>query len=185
MSEIITATPRDVSYILANLRQCDQRELDATCPPEGVPGMAHIITQVATFSYVAVVKGELGGRHPVATWGAWQLHPGVWIVWMLATDRWGQVARMVTKQAREALGPALYEVGANRVECLSIEGHHQAHRWLRYFGAHVEHEDPDTLQGGEICNWGINGETFYRFVWFRGDSFMQRYNKEENEDGEI
>jgi hypothetical protein len=104
---------------------------------------------------VARVDGQ-----PVAVCGAMEIWPGVWSVFMFATDRWPEVALSVTRWVKRHLIPALVAVGAHRAECHSIEGHHTAHRWLGLLGAHVE----SVARG-----MGKKGEDFRRYVWLRED----------------
>ncbi len=59
-------------------------------------------------------------------------------------------------RGREIEIPGLEARGIHRAECLSIEGHDEAHRWLRWLGARREASLP--LRGRD-------GETFHLYAW--------------------
>ena len=89
-----------------------------------------------------------------------ELHPGVGLVGMFDTDDWPNVALQTTLFARDHMLPTFDDMGWNRVEARSIEGHDEAHAWLGVLGAKPEFAMPD---------YGIDRETFYLFAWRRSD----------------
>jgi hypothetical protein len=92
---------------------------------------------------------------PIAAIGGTEMWPGLWSLWMFATDRWPEVARGATRFAKYALWPALLALGLRRGECRSAASHVTAHRWIRHLGGIEESVHPA---------FGKGGETFIGFV---------------------
>lgn len=91
----------------------------------------------------------------VAVIAGTEMWPGLWSLWMLATDRWPEVARGATRFAKNELWPTLKILGLRRGECRSAAAHTMAHRWIRYLGGRLESVHPA---------YGKDGETFIGFV---------------------
>ena len=64
----------------------------------------------------------------------------------------------MTKLIVRHIVPMLWEVGAHRLEARSMEGHHDAQRWLEVIGARRE----GTLKG-----YGREGQDFHVYAWER------------------
>src|SRR5690349_19657860 len=112
------------------MRESDRREIFATRTPDDRILLAH---QAADFSrFGAVIATDAGT--PVCALGAVGQWPGLWNVWMFATDDWPRIAIGATRYVRRVLIPNLVNAGAHRAECKSIEGHKPAHRWLELLG---------------------------------------------------
>lgn len=150
----------DALYVAQRMRAADAREIWATRWNEDPHELARDAVACAPVAWTAC-KGHV----PVACIGAGPLHPGVWRVWMYATDDFPSVGMKVTKFARRVMIPALLHAGAHRAECLSIDGHDQAHRWLEALGAARE----ATLGG-----YGRDGEDFHLYAWRRGHGSLRR-----------
>lgn len=133
------------------MRATDRREVFATRFDDDADALARDLVAVSRFGAVIA----LGGR-PVAAMGAMECWPGVWNVWLIATEDWKLVARATTRWARYALRTLLPEAGAHRCECRSIADHRTAHRWLEHLGARAEAMHPD---------FGRLRETFITFAW--------------------
>ncbi len=153
--EIVDGCRRDVSYVAANMRACDRREIFAVRDVESTDQLALQIHHHAPLQQVARI-----GREPVAVLSAVQPRAGIWQVGLFATPRWPLVARAMTRHARAAVIPDLLARGANRAECQSIEGHHAAHRWLEWLGA---------VHECDLIDYGKNRETFRLYAWRRSD----------------
>jgi hypothetical protein len=146
---------RDLTFIAVNMRAEDRREIYATRFREdpvqiGLDGLNYSFKR-----WSASHDGQ-----PVACGGASEVAPGVAKVWMFATDRWSSVSGTVSRYIRDTFIPDLMALGVHRAECLSIEGHDTAHRWLEWLGAVRECECPLR---------GKRGETFYLYAWRKPD----------------
>lgn len=138
-------------FVCRNLRDSDRREAFATLYSADPDKLAMDIAQ--TWGPFAFCAFDADG--PVALIGASERWPGVWCCWMLATDRFNNVGKGLTKWVKQSMIPSLVEQGAHRIEAYSIEGHDTAHRWLRFCGA-----APEAL----LRRYGRNGEDFLVFT---------------------
>lgn len=147
-----------VDHILANLRASDRRELEAT--NWSLDGLAERVMNTQDFAFFAAHRDT-----PAALIGAVPMWPKVWSVFAFGTDDFQKVGLRLTKFARRYIIPAVLNSGAHRMECASIEGHDEAHRWLEALGFHRE--------CSMMC-YGRDGETFYRYVMLGGDDVLRR-----------
>lgn len=115
---------------------------------------AHLCAR-SRFGAVAIARGL-----PTAALGACPVWPGVFSVWMFATNDWPLVAAPVTRWCHRVLKPSMLRAGGHRAECASIADHRTAHRWLERFGFKREAVMPGR---------GKRGETFVQFAWVRED----------------
>jgi hypothetical protein len=83
----------DLLYVADNMRDIDKKEVYATRWDENPATLVDSILSNGRFGWVA--GGEDG--IPIAAFGAVPMWPGVWQVWMFATDRWPEVSVGVTK----------------------------------------------------------------------------------------
>lgn len=146
---------RDISFIAATMRAEDRREIFATRFNDSALELAAGAMHYSFRKWTAGIDGQ-----PVACGGATEASPGVAKVWMFATDNWRKVAGSVSLFVRDKFIIDLMDMGVHRAECLSIEGHDVAHRWLEWLGAVRECEVPLR---------GKNGETFYQYAWRKPD----------------
>jgi hypothetical protein len=163
MTERISIRPaslRDLSWVAAFMRAADRREVFALSPDDNPLALAARIDAMPGEKLAACLDGT-----PVAAFGAARSGPGVVEVWMFATPDWPRVAPAVTRAILRRLVPALVASGIHRAQCLSIEGHGDAHRWLERMGAVREGVHPGRGRGGE---------TFITYAWRRGDAAVER-----------
>lgn len=151
---------RELSWVAAFMRPEDRREVFALGPDDNPLKLASRINALPGMAFAACRGGE-----PVAVFGAAPNGPGVAEVWMYATAGWPLVARAVTRHILRDLVPSLAAAGYRRAQCLSIEGHETAHRWLERLGAVREGVHPGR---------GRNGEAFITYAWRRGDPAVER-----------
>lgn len=144
--------PLTVRRVVANMREWDRREIFATRLDESDDGLLREIAASGPVSWVA------GKERPIAAFGCSPMWPGVWSMWFFATDEIHQIGISVTKLVTRYIVPMLYEAGAHRLECRSMEGHHDAQRWLEVIGASRE---------GTLHGYGKSGEDFHVYVWRR------------------
>ena len=141
-----------VEHVVANMREWDRREIFATrLDGKEVETLAEDVFHVGPVSWVAYQELE-----PVAVFGCAPCWRGVWNMWFFATDKFPQIGLGVTKLIVRHIVPMLWDGGAHRLQCNSMEGHVEAHRWLETLGAKRE----ATLRG-----FGRDGETFHTYAW--------------------
>jgi RimJ/RimL family protein N-acetyltransferase len=103
--------------------------------------------------------GWVAGREePIAAFGCYLMWPGVYSMWLFATDSFPQIGISITKLIVRQILPMLWENGAHRLEARSMEGHHDAQAWLEVIGARRE----ATLRA-----YGRGGEDFHVYTWER------------------
>ncbi len=142
----------DVLHVAANMRAADAAEIYATRWNDSPEELAADCMCVGGFCWSA------GLERPIAVIGALPIHPGVWSVFMFATDEFERIGISLTKYVKRVMIPALVQSGAHRAECRSAEGHTVAHRWLESLGAKVE---------SVAREYGRNGEDYRVYVWRR------------------
>ena len=96
------------------------------------------------------------GENPVAVFGAKEIRPKFWNVFMFATDQWPRVALSVTKNILRVIRPHMIESGAVRADCWSIDGHTDAHRWLELLGA---------VREATLADYGPTRKNFHCYSW--------------------
>ena len=147
---LVRATYSDVVFIARHMRKRDAEEilpLTWTGEPEDLAAQS-VVGGISTVA--------LSGGAPVACWGAVEIRPCMWNVWMFATDRWAEVALSVTRQIKKEMIPWLISAGAVRADCWSMEGHDEAHRWLECLGARRE----ATLE-----DYGTERKLYHCYSW--------------------
>jgi hypothetical protein len=98
----------------------------------------------------------LFGERPVAVFGAKEIRPKFWNVFMFATDQWPRVALSVTKNILRVIRPHMIESGAVRADCWSIDGHTDAHRWLELLGA---------VREATLADYGPTRKSYHCYSW--------------------
>lgn len=143
-----------VLYVADRMRRKDREEIAATREPFDTVALTRDCLAIPHFAWVT-------GREeaPIAVVGAVPLHPGVWSCWMFATDEFPKIRIGMTKFARHVIVPALAQSGCRRAQCLSDEGHVEAHEWLKALGA---------VEESRMLGYGKSGETFICFVLMLG-----------------
>jgi hypothetical protein len=150
----------DVAYVCRHMRAADAHEIFATRRTDDPDALAvEIIRYWGPMGFVAV-DGEL----PVALFGATETWPGVWTAWMMATDEFPSVALGLTKFVKRRMIPELIGMGAFRGEARSVDGHTEAHRWLRVLGG---------VEEARLRRYGRNGEDFLVFRFDRPEHVHQ------------
>ncbi len=141
-------------YVARNMRPADRAEIFATRWNDSAEDVAKDCTVFERFCWVAY-----DGDTPCAVIGAVPMHPGVWSVFMFATNNFKNIGLGLTRFVKKVIVPALTATGAHRAECAALAEHSEAHRWLEILGARQE--------GGLLREYGRNGEDFVKFVWRR------------------
>ena len=148
---LLPMTEATVAAVARAMRVADRREVFATRFDDDPDALTRDLVAVSRFGAAIARAGR-----PVAAMGAIECWPGMWSVWLIATDDWPLVARATTRWARHALETVLPQAGAHRCECRSIADHATAHRWLVHLGARAEAVHRD---------FGRMRETFITFAW--------------------
>lgn len=152
MSKITLAAPtlRDVTFICANIRSEDWREIACQLPEGMAPIDAALISIASGLSWVARLDGQ-----PVAVFGASPQTPAgnVLALWAWGTKQMRRAAPAITRFVRDEMAPAWVAEGKTRVEARSIVGHDEAHRWLTNIGFLAE----------PLPQWGRGSEDFILF----------------------
>lgn len=141
-----------VLHVAERMREWDRREIFAARWNDDPFPLAAECMTYGEFTWIAALD------EPIAFIGAAPMHPGVWSVLMFATDDFRRIRLSLTKHVVRVMIPALVEIGAHRAECHSLEGHDDAHDWLKLLGAQREGVRP---------GFGKNGEDFVCFSWRR------------------
>lgn len=153
MNAILVAPEwEDIRYIVDHMRQKDREEIFATQTSEDSYDFTQRVVHVGNCSWIAKKDGV-----PVALFGAYPCHPGVWSVFMFATDDFPKVRMLVTRYIKRFMIPAIVKTsGLHLGFCYSLSTHTEAHKWLQYLGAKKE---------VEMKEWGKNRENFFMFAW--------------------
>jgi hypothetical protein len=149
--QLITPNYGNMLWITSRMRKMDREEIYATRWSDDPKSLAADALTFTEMTWIAADDNE-----PVAAGGAMPLHPGVWSMWMFATDKWMNVALGATRHAKRVLIPNLRNTGAHRLECKSNASHLVAHKWLEMLGAKKE---------SEVKEYGRQRENFFLYSW--------------------
>lgn len=145
-------TENAVRHVVENMREWDRREIFATkFHGREEDQLIEAVMASGPVSWVAYNQLE-----PIAVFGCMPMWPGAWSMWFFATDKLPTIGLGVTKLIIRYIVPMLWDGGARRLQCYSMEGHVEAHRWLETLGAKRAATFPD---------FGREGETFHAYVW--------------------
>ena len=86
-----------------------------------------------------------------------QARPGVVTLMFFATERMAEIGLALTKFITQRLFPAYRARGIHRIECVSMEGYDEVHRWIEVLGLRRE--------AGPFRGFGKHGEGFIQFAW--------------------
>lgn len=144
--------PEGVRHVTLNMRAKDAEEIFATQWSDDREAFASSIMKCGGFGYVL----HADDGEPVVAGGAVPIWPGVWSVWMFATNRFEEVAIATHRFAKKVFFPILNDVGYVRLECRSMASHTVAHRWLESLGGHRE---------AVVSSYGKDGQNFILYCW--------------------
>lgn len=151
------ANLRDFTYIGANLREADRREIFCQLP-EGTTGSgmaAQVFDGLAgDWTWIASIDGQ-----PVCAFGFQPFTTPVWIGWAWGTRQMVRAIPAVTRHCLEQ-EMKLIGLGVRRLEVRTIKGHDVSHLWLSRLGCRYRCDLPDH---------GRNGETFELWAWQLSD----------------
>jgi hypothetical protein len=160
--EIRPACMAHASFITANLREADQREIFCQLP-DGFKTYEVAAAMLQGDAWIAYLDDS-----PVLFFGAHPLNVCTLEAWAMGTSKTRRVLHAATRHMIEHFGPDAIDAGFRTMECRSHVDHHEAHRWLESTGA---------VAGGEPFVYGKNGELFILYRWTRDalTTAAQRY----------
>lgn len=144
-------SPELVRPVIEAMRADDRHEIFACRNSDCDDALERDVLSLGPISWVA---GNDSG--PIALFGCETMWPGVFSMWLFATDNFPQIRFSMTKLVKRDIVPMMFDAGAHRLEARSIEGHTTAQRWLERLGAARE----ATLVG-----YGRNREDFHIYTW--------------------
>jgi len=144
--------PRLIDFLIIceGLRQVEREQLEA------VWGIPYDFERVAASCYNLPNPKWMGvsDGKPVVAGGFVEQRPGVWEIWLAATDEaWEQPIAM-TRIAR-TLMREMFDGGAHRLQHTVLETNTEAQRWYRSIGLVFE---------GKMRAWGSKGENALIFA---------------------
>ena len=153
--KIDAPTREDILSVALAMRDRDYDEFSALSPADSREALAETLAdryagREDTFCAYA-------GSEPVAVGAMVQGRPGVVTLMFFATDRLPEIGLALTKFITQRLFPAYRARGVHRIECVSLEGYEEVHRWIEVLG--LRHE------AGPFRGFGKNGEAFIQFAW--------------------
>lgn len=140
----------ELRFVAQNMRAADRKEIFATMWNDDPDMLSKNCLNTS-----AGMSWTMGKNVPIAAVGAFPCWPGVWSVWMFATDRFPEVGLSMTKFIKKRMIPAIWN-HAHRAQCHSIYDHADAHKWLESLGAQRE---------SVLKAYGKGGEDFYCYTW--------------------
>lgn len=140
-----------VLFVARNMREWDRKEISATRWDDSPEALTEDCLRIGACGWV------LGLERPIVAGGCWERWPGVFSMWMFATDEVRQIGLSMTKFVKRTIIPIVME-GAHRLDAHSMVGHEDAQAWLTTIGARREFPEPTR-------GYGKNGEDFYSYVW--------------------
>jgi hypothetical protein len=155
--DIIPANLRDCTYVGANLRSHDRREILCQLDP-GVSGshalaFIHQITP-AEWLWVAAYRNQ-----PAAVFGFQRATAAVWVAMCMGTSKLRKCVPAITAHMT-GLEPRLIAAGCRRIEVRAIKGHDIARLWLKRLGCQHVCDLPES---------GREGEEFELWARFRSE----------------
>ncbi|MCP4072296.1 MAG: hypothetical protein GY742_11235 [Hyphomicrobiales bacterium] len=146
--EIVAGNHRDISYVVANLRQIDREEIFCQMDIDDV-------------DLLAVLSLELNSRvcrlkcQPVAVFSFSLVNVSTVAVNLFGTNSITRAIPAITRFIFTDMIPDALQQGIRRFEARTIETHSQAHRWLEACGA---------MREGALEQMGKNGERFFMYA---------------------
>jgi hypothetical protein len=149
----------DVRHVAERIRERDAVEFLAVSHSADKAELVEALVQRyggAPDAICAYRNGE-----PVAVGAMVQVRPNVVTLAFFATDRFPEVALELTKFIRNRLFPQYRADGVHRIECISMVGYDDAHRWIGLLGLEQE---------AVLPKYGKGGETYILFSWVEDES---------------
>lgn len=150
---IDTATRDDVYNVALHMRNSDFEEFSALLPVQSRGALAQLLTDRFVGEDVLVASK---GTTPIAIGRVIEHRPNVLTLGFFATPRLREIGKPLTRFIKQRLLAPMVDAGVHRIECVSIQGHVDAHRWIRALG---------LKQDAVLRAYGKNREDFVQFSW--------------------
>ncbi len=154
--KIEPASHTQITDVGLRMRERDRREFAAVSEADTRTEIVESLLRRYAMDRSAICA-SLDGE-AVAVGAIVMARPNVGSLCFFATDDFNRVAAGLTKWIRRDLFPRYQQAGVHRIECISIDGYEQTHRWIELLGLKRE----AVLKG-----FGKSGETFHQFAWVR------------------
>lgn len=151
------ATVAAVREVAENMRPRDREEFMAVSPFETHSQLVDAVVERYALHQDAYVFRTDDGA-PVGMAGMIRHRPNVITLLFFATEQFPEIGSDLTRFVRKVLFPKYRERGVHRIECASIEGYAETHRWLEVLGLQQEAIMP---------GYGRDGQTYIQFAWVR------------------
>lgn len=146
----------DVRYVAEHMRERDVEEFMAVSPFADRAGLVEgLVNRYGEHEDVIVAFGDNG---PVAAGGLVHYRPHVGTLLFFATADLPKIGGDLTRFIKQRLFPGYRARGTHRIECASIDGYEETHRWLGVLGLKQEAVMP---------KYGRDGQTFVQFAWVK------------------
>lgn len=148
------ALPNDVAKVAAAMRQRDRDEfMPMTHFERHEQLVKSLVQRFGGHPDVFTVFADPG---PVAVGGMLLHRPNVATLLFFATDDFGgKVAADFTRFVKQRLFPGYIAKGVHRIECQSLDGYEEVHRWLGVLGLERE---------ALLRRFGRGGEDYVQFA---------------------
>lgn len=151
--KVDAATKQDVRYVAERMRDRDVEEFLAVSRLSGRDALVEaIVGRYGEHDDVIVACDE----EPIAVGGLIHHRPHVGTLMFFATPALHTIGSDLTRFIKKSLFPGYTLRGTHRIECASIAGYDETHRWLEVLGLHQEAVMP---------GYGRDGQTFLQFAW--------------------
>ena len=145
----------DILAVALALRERDYAEFSALSFAEDRASLAGALAD--RYAGKSDTFCAYAGDDPVAVGAMVMGRPGVVTLMFFATDRIPEIGLALTKFITQRLFPAYRAIGVHRIECVSLEGYEEVHRWIEILGLRRE--------AGPFKGFGRGGEAFVQFAW--------------------
>jgi hypothetical protein len=150
---ISPSSPEFVRDVALRMREKDLEEFLALTYEDTREGLADRLARVHGKHAIAIM---LDDGTPVGCGAMVASRPNVVTGMFFATDDFPKIVLPLTKFITRRLYPAYIARGFHRIDCVSIEGYDETHRWIELLGLSRE---------GVLRRAGKGGEDFIQFAW--------------------
>lgn len=157
--KIDAPTVAHVRHVADNIREKDADEFLAVSFARGRAELADNLVERYGRNFETYCFSEDDGT-PVAVGAMCEGRPNVVTLMFFATAQFRKLALPIARFTKHRLFPHYRGLGIHRIECISIAGYEESHRWIRLCGMAEE---------GVFRGFGRDGQTFHQFAWVADD----------------